>query len=107
MRRAVTLVLLSLAVATGGCDAVGIDLGGLDTGPLEGEIEADIEADAEGIDIDRVDCPDNIQPQRGDVFACRVHAVDGSVGTVEVRQVDDEGAVEWRLTDVQPPASEE
>jgi hypothetical protein len=95
-----SLLLLLLA----GCGDISLLFGGLDTGPLEQRIEEDLEATAEGIDIDRVECPDDVQPQAGRVFVCRAHAVDGSVGTVEVRQVDDAGAVEWELTDVSAPA---
>lgn len=89
-----------------GCGGLSLSFGGLDTAPLEREIEADLEQQAAGIDIDRVECPRNVEPQAGRVFVCRAHAVDGSLGTVEVRQVDDEGSVEWELTDVAPPATE-
>lgn len=94
-----------LAVALTGCEGgFSLSFGGLDTGPLEGEIEADIEART-GIAIESVACPDDVQPQAGRVFVCRAHAVDGSVGTVEVEQVDDAGSVEWELTDVAAPTT--
>jgi len=106
MRR-VTLLLLPLLLV--GCGEFSLSFGGLDTDPLEQEIEADIEegigAAASGIDIDAVECPRNVQPRAGDVFVCRAFAVDGSIGTVEVRQLDDAGSVEWELTDVAPPAA--
>jgi hypothetical protein len=100
MRRTAILVLiLSLA----GCGQFSLNLGGLDTGPLEEEIRAGIERTADGVVIDRVECPRNVRPQAGSVFVCRVHAADGSLGTVEVLQTDDEGGVEWELTDVRAP----
>ena len=105
MRRAVLILLLPVLLT--GCGDFSLSFGGLDTAPLEAEIEMGIEdgigaADA-GIDIDGVECPRNVQPQAGDVFVCRAHAADGSIGTVEVRQIDGEGGVEWELTDVAPP----
>jgi hypothetical protein len=100
---------LALALAAAGCGGVALDLGGLDggldTGPLERRIEADLEERVAGVDIDRVDCPGGVEPQAGRVFVCRAHSVDGSVGTVEVTQVDDAGTVEWELTDVAAPAT--
>ncbi|CAN5118895.1 hypothetical protein BH23ACT9_BH23ACT9_15250 [soil metagenome] len=105
MRRLLLLILLPLLLA--GCDQLSLSFGGLDTRPLEAEIEADIEAGMgveAVIDIDRVECPRRIEPRAGTVFVCRVIATDGSVGTVEVLQVDDEGSVRWELTDVAAPA---
>ncbi len=113
MRRGPTLpsapvlaVLLLAGLLLTGCGDFSLSFGGLDTEPLESEIEADLEQQAAGIDIDRVECPRNVEPQAGRVFVCRAHAIDGSVGTVEVRQVDDQGSVEWELTDVAPPSGE-
>lgn len=104
MRR---LALLLVPLLLVGCGDYSLSFGGLDTEPLEQEIEAGIEegigAAEVGIDIEAVECPRNVQPQVGDVFVCRAIAVDGSIGTVEVRQVDDQGAVEWELTDVAAP----
>lgn len=106
MRRIAVLLLPLLLV---GCGDLSLSFGGLDTEPLEQEIEQGIEEGiglaAAGIDIDTVECPRNIQPRAGDVFVCRAIAADGSVGTVEVLQVDDAGSVEWELTDVAPPAA--
>lgn len=102
------VLALVLSLLTAGCDSWSLSFGGLDTEPLEAEIEAGIESGigaTAGIDIDQVECPRNIQPQAGDVFVCRAHAADGSVGTVEVHQVDADGSVEWELTDVAPPGA--
>lgn len=96
-----------LLVLLTGCSGFSLSFGGLDTGPLETRIETDLEQQAEGIDIERVECPDRVEPQAGRVFVCRAHAVDGSLGTVEVTQVDDEGSVEWELTDVAAPSTEQ
>ncbi len=102
MRRATPVVMLMILLS--GCAQVGLSFGdNLDTAPLESRIEADLEQQATGIDIDDVECPRDVTPQAGRVFVCRAHAVDGSLGTVEVRQLDDEGSVEWELTDVAPP----
>ncbi|WP_370328097.1 DUF4333 domain-containing protein [Euzebya sp.] len=104
LRTRTLLTLLGLCALAGGCGDVSFSFGGLDTEPLEQEIEIGIEARADGIDIDSVECPDDVQPEEGRVFVCRAHAVDGSIGTVEVQQVDDAGGVEWELTDVRAPA---
>lgn len=102
LRPTLLAVLLLLAI---GCSDVSLFFGGLDTGALEPRIEADLEQRAEGIDIEEVECPGRVEPRAGRVFVCRVFAADGSVGTVEVIQVDDEGGVEWELTDVAAPQS--
>ncbi|MGI9017113.1 MAG: DUF4333 domain-containing protein [Euzebya sp.] len=99
-------VVLHLAVLLAGCSGFSLSFGGLDTGPLEQRIEADLETQASGIDIDRVECPGDVKPQAGRVFVCRAFAVDGSIGTVEVQQVDDAGSVTWELTDVAAPQTE-
>ena len=90
-------LLIVLAALLSACS---VTIGGLDTDSLEEQIEADIEAQAPGVDITEVDCPDGVQPQAGDVFVCRATADDGSVGTIEVTQTDDEGNVTWEVTDV-------
>lgn len=105
-RASLLLSVLLLSLATAGCGEWSLSFGGLDTGPLEVEVEAGIEEGigaSVGIEIEEVTCPRNVQPRAGDVFVCRATADDGSIATVEVRQVDDEGAVEWELTDVAPP----
>jgi hypothetical protein len=108
MRRTVMIVALPLLLL--GCDGVSLSFGSLDTGPLEAEIEAGIEAGLDtrsiGIDIKSVECPRNVEPAAGTVFVCRAMAVDGSIGTIEVIQVDDEGSVEWELTDVAAPRTD-
>lgn len=89
--------ILIAAVVLAGCS---VSIGGLDTDTLAEQIEAEIETQAPGVDIVSVECPDNVQPQSGDVFTCRATAGDGSVGTIEVTQTDDEGNVTWEVTDV-------
>ena len=103
MRPATTLLLL-LCLLGAGCQDVSLSFGGLDTSQLEAEIEAGLEDQTAGVDIESVDCPRGVQPESGTVFACRAYAVDGSIGTVEVQQLDDDGNVEWELTDVSEPA---
>lgn len=106
VRPAAAALALLLGLLTAGCGSWSLSFGGLDTAPLEAEIEAGIEEGigaTAGIDIDEVECPRNVEPRAGDVFVCRAHAADGSIGTVEVRQVDAEGSVEWELTDVAAP----
>lgn len=102
MRRATLLLLVSLALLTAACDGFSLQFGGLDTSVLADDILTELESELP-VDLDRVDCPSGVEPRAGDVFVCRVHAVDGSVGTVEVTQVDDDGNVTWELTDVVAP----
>lgn len=116
MRRAV-LPLLLLALLGAGCGDLDLQFGGLDTGSLEAQILADVDARFP-VDFEDVTCPEGIEPRAGDVFVCRVHAADGSVGVVEVTQLagdseacsDITGAsesgevcVEWELTEVLAP----
>lgn len=91
----------ALSLATAGCN-LSLSFGGLDTAGLEEEILAGLESEM-GVDLDRAECPDSVEPRQGDVFVCRVHAADGSVGTVEVEQTDDQGNVTWELTEVLAP----
>lgn len=101
MRRPV-LLLLALALSATACSGFSLQIGGLDTSVLADDILVALESELP-VDLDRVDCPSGVEPRAGDVFVCRVHAADGSVGTVEVTQVDDEGNVTWELTDVAAP----
>lgn len=105
--RAATLVgpvaiALALTVATAGCSEVRIRLGGLDVRPLQAQILEGLRAELP-VELVEVTCPEGVQPRAGDVFLCRVLAADGSVGIVEVTQVDDQGNVAWELTDVLDP----
>lgn|GEM_PF-4133394 len=116
MRR-VVLPFLFLALLGAGCDGLDLRFGGLDTGSLEEQILADVDARFP-VDFEEVTCPEGIEPRAGDVFVCRVHAADGSVGVVEVTQLAgdseacsdigattgaDDVCVEWELTEVLAP----
>lgn len=112
MRRVPILILLLFALPA--CDGVNLQFGGLDTAALEGEILADVHTQFPTVEFEAVTCPDNVEPRVGDVFVCRVLAVDGSVGIAEVTQrdateeecpADAEGdlCVTWEYTDVLAP----
>lgn len=94
--------LVILALGLPACQAVSLQFGGLDTDTLEQEILTNLQSELP-VQLDSVDCPAGVEPKAGDVFVCRVAAADGSVGTVEVQQVDDSGNVTWELTEVSAP----
>lgn len=92
-KRTAIAALLTLAVLLAACQGPR-----LDPETLEREIETGLEAQAVGVDVTLVDCPDDVEPRVGDVFACRAESADGTTATIEVTQVDDEGNVEWVMT---------
>lgn len=71
----------------------------LDTGELEGELEAQI-ASRMGEDADAIEvsCPDSIDLEEGDTFECEATTEEETLNVV-VTQDDDEGAVTWEIPD--------
>ncbi len=68
----------------------------LDIAKAEEEIQAGIEEQT-GASVTSVDCPDDVPLEEGNSFTCDVQGDDGSTGTVDVTQTDDEGTVRWEL----------
>jgi hypothetical protein len=87
--------LLLLVVLLGACQ-VSVSDDTLDADKLELEVGRGIEEQT-GIQVESVDCPDDVQIQAGDTFTCTVTAEDGSTAPVDVTQQDDEGNVTWEI----------
>jgi hypothetical protein len=88
-------MLLLLVVLLGACQ-VSVSDNKLDADKLELEVGRGIEEQT-GIQVESVDCPDDVQIQAGDTFTCTVRAEDGSTAPVDVTQQDDEGNVTWEI----------
>lgn len=100
-RRRATVAALGLAGVLG-LTACG---GTLDTGELEDQTSQAI-ADDIGVQVDSVDCPDDIEAKAGSRFTCTATAADGTTASVEVVQTDDEGNVQISAELVNIPSIE-
>jgi uncharacterized lipoprotein len=82
----------SVVLVLAGCQQVDR----VDTGEAEQDIKRGLSART-GAKLRSVDCPDDVEARKGDVFTCTAIASDGSKVRVKVTQVDDEGGVRWEL----------
>ena len=73
----------------------------LDTEGLEGELLTQIEEQV-GTTITSIDCPTDIEAETGRTFECTAEEESGATFTIQVTQSDDQGHVEWELTDAAP-----
>jgi len=73
----------------------------LDMPDLEAQIKDGIEEQVD-VSISAVDCPDEVEAETGATFECKAEVSDGSSATVEVTQTDDEGNVDWVITEADP-----
>ena len=87
--RPILIILLAGATAVAGCGTKTID-----DGKAEKAIKAEVARQA-GADVRSVSCPDDVEPEKGGTFTCRVTGTDGSAGDVNVTQKDDEGRVRF------------
>ena len=93
-RAAASAALAALALA--GCG--GDDRRLLEMEPVERGIERGIEKDRPGTDVVEVDCPDEIELRKGEVFQCQVRGSrQGEFAIATVTQVDDRGRVRYRV----------
>ncbi len=81
-----------LALAAAACTKT------LDTDGLEGELQAQVEQQT-GSTISAVDCPADIEVETGGTFTCTAREESGATFTIQVTQRDDQGNVEWEVTD--------
>ena len=84
--------VLAASIVLVGCQQVDR----VDTGRAEQDIKRGLSART-GAKLNSVDCPDDVEARKGDVFRCTATASDGSKVRVKVTQVDDEGGVRWEL----------
>jgi hypothetical protein len=76
--------------------AVGVsDQARLDTGAIEERISGELTAQTGSPTT--VSCPDSIAIAANTTFTCTATTDDGSIATIVVRQVDDQGNVRWRV----------
>ena len=70
--------------------------GQLDTEKVEPEIATGIEAQTD-VELDSVECPDDVDMEQGNDFECTATATNGDTAPVSVTQDDDEGNISWEL----------
>lgn len=90
MRRAAATAAI-VAAAIAGC---GEERRTLEIEPIERGIAHEIERDQPATDVVAVDCPDDVELRKGDVFQCTVRGSrQGEVQIATVTQADDAGRV--------------
>ena len=95
MTRAAASAALAV-LALSGCGAERKRL--IDMERVERGIERGIEQDRPGTDVVEVDCPDEIELRKGEVFQCEVRGSrQGEIALATVTQVDDQGRVRYRV----------
>lgn len=92
MRRLSLSILMVGAFAAAGCGGGG----GLDVGKAERTIADEVEKQTATQEV-KIDCPDDVDQKKGDVFECDLSARGGVKATVKVTQVDDDGNVRWEV----------
>jgi hypothetical protein len=90
--RLISMLVASAVLLFAGCQQVDR----IDTREAEQDIERGLSART-GAKLRSVDCPDEVEARKGDVFTCTATASDGSKVRVKVTQVDDQGGVRWEL----------
>lgn len=100
-RRPIPWAAAALAVTAGlalaGC-SVSVGGGDLDTADAEQLIADGYER--QGAVAVQVACPRDIEPEEGGTFTCEATGPTGATGDVEVRQVDDEGNIEFQYVPI-------
>jgi len=85
------VTLVSMAACQGSCNFGG----GFDAEKLEAQI-ADGIGEQTDLDLDRVECPDDVEEEEGGTFECKVYDHEDRVSIVRVSMLG-EGNVEWLL----------
>lgn len=70
----------------------------LDTQGLEGQLATQIEDEIDTT-IASVECPEDVDVERGGTFRCTAEEESGATLEIQVVQADDQGSVEWELVD--------
>jgi hypothetical protein len=78
----------------------------LDTAEAEDTIKSFIQGQT-GANVSSVDCPDDVNAEKGTRFACEVTAADGSKATIDVEQTSDEGNIDVSAPLLQTRITEE
>ncbi len=92
MRRAAASAAIA-ALALAGCED---ERRTLRIEPIERGIAREIERDQPGTDVVAVDCPDDVELRKGDVFQCTVRGSrQGEAAIATVTQVDESGRVRF------------
>jgi len=89
--------LLLLTACRGGDEGTAID-----PAKAERELAEAYESQVEGARVASVDCPAAIDDTIGTRAACTMRLEDGTVGTIDLRVLDDEGHLRWDVNRASP-----
>jgi Domain of unknown function (DUF4333) len=68
----------------------------IDASKTEDEIAKGVEEATATEDV-KIDCPDDVERKKNDVFECDLSAAGGVKAKVKVTQVDDAGKIHWEV----------
>lgn len=71
----------------------------IDTAKAEDEIARAI-ASQTGLAVESVECPDDVEAERGGTFECTATGANGGEAKVQVSQTDDEGNIRFQAPDL-------
>lgn len=95
MRKYLIVLIAVLAVSLTGCEfSVG---GNLDMEEVETGISDGLEEQLD-VEIESVDCPEEVKMEKGNDFECTATDSEGSSATISVVQTNDDGNLDWEIT---------
>lgn len=90
--RSLLILYAIFLVASVGCTSTDM----LDIDKLEGVLKTQIESQTDAT-IESVDCPSDVEIEKGGTLECTGVDASGTTFTIEVTQTDDTGRVHWEV----------
>lgn len=70
----------------------------LDTDGLESQLKSQFEEQTDSV-LASVECPNDVKAEAGGTFECTAEDESGATFTLTITQVNDQGRVDWEVTD--------